>query len=196
MMARQTGWGHGLEQYDDNSAQNGTILVTSNSLKMNNSDGGTLESISRPADLAGAVSATLSFDYYGYGAGGLDIVAFEVSNDGGASYTVLEQMEVVGSVNGSRNFNLADYTGLTDQMLVRFRIAQGPWGYPASIFILTMYRSNRLPMTETATTPSATAPMWPASSAAMATWRLAPTRVSPRGRPSTPSGCWMQKARA
>ena len=93
-----------VEENDDGSASStsGAMYVSSGSVYMNNRDGGSLPAIRRTANLAGASSATLSFDYLGYGAGGLDIVAIEVSSDGGASYTTLESLELVGNFDSSR----------------------------------------------------------------------------------------------
>ena len=72
-----------------------------------------------------AATATLTFDYDGFGAGGLDTVAFEVSNDGGSSWTLLESMDVVGNVAGSKSYDLENFTTLTADMQIRFRDPDG-----------------------------------------------------------------------
>ncbi|MDH3621817.1 MAG: hypothetical protein OER91_13050, partial [Gammaproteobacteria bacterium] len=81
-----------VEENDDGSATStgGDALVWGPSLYMDNYYGGALPAVRRTADLESASSATLSFDYTAYGAGGLDIVAIEVSSNGDGSYTTLE----------------------------------------------------------------------------------------------------------
>ena len=71
--------------------------------------------------LSGATTAILGFDYNGYGAGGLDIVAVEVSDNGGGSYTTLESFEVVGNVSGRKSYRLEDHISLNADVVVRFR---------------------------------------------------------------------------
>jgi len=119
-------WSGAWVEYSDNGlASSGNIRIDGASLHLDNLDGGSKESIQRAADLSAASVATLSLDYAGYGTGGLDIVTFEVSSDGGASYTTLESMEVVGTVNGTRSYNLSDYVALNAQTTVRIRLVQG-----------------------------------------------------------------------
>ena len=77
------------------------------------------------ADLSDAATAVLTFDYAGYGAGGLDTVVTEISVDGGSTWTLLERMDVVGNESGSRSFNLESYTDLPADLQLRFRIAAG-----------------------------------------------------------------------
>ena len=81
--------------------------VEGGKLRLDNLDAGTKESIARASDLAGAATATLTFDYDGFGEGGLDSVAFEISNDGGSSWTLLERVDVIGNVAGSKSYTLA-----------------------------------------------------------------------------------------
>ena len=100
--------GSWVETNDDGAPGTGTVRSHAGQLQLRNSDGGSLESIRRHADFSGATSATLTFDFDGYGAGGLDIVAIEVSDDGGSNFTSLEALEVVGSVSGSRSYTLED----------------------------------------------------------------------------------------
>jgi serine protease AprX len=75
--------GSWVEANDDGSPTSGTVRIDNARLRMDNSDSGSLESISRAADLAGASSAALSFDVDGYGYGGLDVFMVEASDDGG-----------------------------------------------------------------------------------------------------------------
>ena len=124
--AGSSNWsGSWIETNDDGSAASGTVRIEAARLFMDNSDGSSLETISRTADLSGATAATLSFDYDGYGAGGLDIVTVEVSDDGGYSFVPLEDLEVVGNINDSRSYNLSDQSAAAVNSRLRFRIGQG-----------------------------------------------------------------------
>ena len=114
-----------VEANDDSAAATGNVRIDSGKLRLDNLDGGSAESITRSADLSSAATATLTFDYDGYGAGGLDTIAFEVSNDGGSSWTLLENVDIVGNAAGSKSYTLQDFTTLTADMQVRIRIVQG-----------------------------------------------------------------------
>jgi hypothetical protein len=114
-----------IEFDDDGSATTGNVRVENGKLRLDSLDGGAKESVARSADLSAAATATLTFDYDAFGEGGLDIVAFEVSNDGGGTWTLLENLEIVGNISGSRSFTLDSYTALTGDMQIRFRIVQG-----------------------------------------------------------------------
>ena len=127
-MALRPGSGSWVEANDDGTSTGGTVRVDGARLRVDNSDGGTMEYISRSADLSGATSATLSFDYDGYGAGGLDTVVIEVSDNGGATFTALELLDVVGNISGSRSYNLTDSISPDDQFRLRFRLNQGSCG--------------------------------------------------------------------
>ncbi|MGB5676410.1 MAG: DUF2341 domain-containing protein, partial [Gammaproteobacteria bacterium] len=119
-------WTSGWNEFSDNgSAASGNIHVESGKLRLDNLDGGAYESITRSADLSGAATAVLTFDYDGVGAGGLDTVLIEVSNDGGSTWTVMESMDVVGTDSGSKSYNLESFATLTTEMQLRFRIAAG-----------------------------------------------------------------------
>ena len=59
------------------------------------------------------------------GAGGLDIISIEVSDDGGASYILLDEIGVVGTVNGSKAYNLAGLVSLDNEIQLRLQIKQG-----------------------------------------------------------------------
>jgi hypothetical protein len=119
-------WSSNWTELNDNgSAASGNVRVESGKLRLDNLDGGTYESIARSADLSDASSAVLTFDYDGFGAGGLDTIVVEVSNDGGSNWTVMESLDVVGNVSGSKSYNLESFTVLTADMQLRFRIAAG-----------------------------------------------------------------------
>ena len=117
-----SGW---IEGNDSGSPSNGNIRIEGGALHLDNQDGGSLEFITRSADLSDAATAVLTFDYAGYGAGGLDTVVAEISADGGGTWTLLERMDIVGSESGSRSYNLESYTDLSADLQLRFRIAQG-----------------------------------------------------------------------
>lgn len=55
------------------------------------------ENIRRTANLSGASSATLSFDWQAISLGGTRALAIQISNDGGANYTT------IGAVTGNNN---------------------------------------------------------------------------------------------
>ena len=76
------------------------MRISGMELQLHNRDGGSYESIKRAVDLSLATTATLSVSYSGFGEGGLDIVAIEASDDGGTSFTVLDQVEIVGYPSG------------------------------------------------------------------------------------------------
>ena len=114
-----------VEFDDNNSAASGNVRVEAGKLHLDNLDGGAPESITRSADLSDAVTATLTFDYDAFGGGGLDTVAFEISNDGGNSWTLLESMDVIGNIAGSKSYDLESFTTLTADMQIRFRILAG-----------------------------------------------------------------------
>ncbi len=117
-----SGW---IEGNDGGQPNNGNIRIEGGALHLDNQDGGSLEFITRSADLSNAATAVLTFDYAGYGAGGLDTVVAEISADGGGTWTLLERMDVVGNESGSRSYNLESYTDLSADLQLRFRIAQG-----------------------------------------------------------------------
>ena len=66
-----------IESNDNDDAASGNIRIASGALHLDNQDGGSFEAITRAADLSAAAGATLTFDYDGYGAGGLDTIGFE-----------------------------------------------------------------------------------------------------------------------
>jgi uncharacterized delta-60 repeat protein len=119
-------WTSGWSEFSDNgSAVSGHVRIESGKLRLDNLDGGAYESITRSADLSSAASAVLTFDYDGVGAGGLDTFVVEVSNDGGSTWTVMESIDVIGTVSGSKSYNLESFTALTADMELRLRIAAG-----------------------------------------------------------------------
>ncbi len=114
-----------VEFDDDGSAASGNIRVESGQLDLDNQDDGSYEYVYRSADLSSAATATLTFDYATHGTGTFDVVAFEVSNDGGSTWTFLADLGVTGSEAGSKSYNLEDFTTLTADMQIRFRLLSG-----------------------------------------------------------------------
>jgi subtilisin family serine protease len=113
------------ERNDDGTAGGGNVRIQNMELYLDNKDGGSLESISRAADLSLATTATLNLNFSSFGEGGLDIVAVEASDDGGTNFVPLESIEIVGTPGGSRQYLLEQSIALTGNVVVRFRIVQG-----------------------------------------------------------------------
>ena len=132
----------------DTSAASGTRRIESGRMRLDNTDGdiATGEYLERSTDLSGATSATFTFDYEGYGWGGQDTFAIEVSDDGGASWTQIESINVVSMgymvadpysdqdgattmmyapVTGSRSYQLENHISLTSNVKIRFILLQG-----------------------------------------------------------------------
>ena len=121
--------GSWIETYDNGSATSGSVRIEGSRLRIDNSDGGSLESIQRTLDLSTATSAALSFDYGGFAEGGLDILAIEVSSAEISSFELLEALELTGgALSGSRTFQLDHTAVLTADMSIRFRVVAGPGG--------------------------------------------------------------------
>ncbi|MCP3904103.1 MAG: LamG domain-containing protein [Planctomycetes bacterium] len=101
------------ELNDDGTAAAGTAFVQSNLLHVDNSDSGLGPIMTRKVNLAGAATATLAFDYGGYGTGPVDTFAVEASDDGGATWTVLESINLIKHVTSSRSYDLQSFISLT-----------------------------------------------------------------------------------
>ncbi len=114
-------------------ANQGKLLITAGELRLQGTPstsvdpetGATIHdpSLTREADLSAYQSATLDFDFR-TGAGvdvAEDSAVVEVSGDGGASWTVLEDFINAGpGASGSRSYNITPYIAADTQ--VRFRI--------------------------------------------------------------------------
>ncbi len=114
-------------------AKKGKLLITAGELRLQGTPstsvdpetGATIHdpSLTREADLSAYQSATLDFDFR-TGAGvdaAEDSAVVEVSGDGGASWTVLEDFINAGpGASGSRSYNITPYIAADTQ--VRFRI--------------------------------------------------------------------------
>jgi hypothetical protein len=108
----------------------GNVLVGSN-YKLwldDNPDTGGQPSAARTADLTGATSAILSFEWYTHvGVDADDEVVAEVSSDGGATYKVLKSFTgFSGSKSGTESFNITD--SISSKTTVRFRVAKNYGG--------------------------------------------------------------------
>lgn len=101
----------------------GQVQVAGGALRLDDQpDTGGFPSAQREVDLAGAVSATFSFDYHTTsGVDTSDVVQVKVSADGGANWTVLDTITgIKGSSSGSRSYDITAY--VSSQTRVKFRI--------------------------------------------------------------------------
>ncbi|MDB5863905.1 MAG: hypothetical protein JWO70_1711 [Betaproteobacteria bacterium] len=99
----------------DGSATGGQIQVTSNRLEFDGGASGT-SSIYREANLVGASSATLTFDFNNSVSPGT--LTLEISSNGGASYTTLASSFASGA--GSASFDIAAYAAANTR--IRFTV--------------------------------------------------------------------------
>jgi hypothetical protein len=102
-------------------------------------DTGTQPSAARQVNLAGFSSATLSFSFHvRTGVDPDDAVTVEVSNNGGASYTVLETLSgFTGTYTGSRSYNISAY--MASNTRIRFRVSNN-YGASDELFKLDWVR--------------------------------------------------------
>jgi hypothetical protein len=89
-----------------------------------NPDTGTQPSAARQVNLTGAATATFKFAFdTSSSVDPTDAIAVEVSNNGGATWTVLETITgITGEVNQTHTFNITNY--ISGQTQVRFRVAE------------------------------------------------------------------------
>jgi serine protease AprX len=111
----------------ETGATSGNIFINNGELTLRNwSDTGTQPSVVRQADLSdGLTSATLSFTFRA-GPGvdeNEDLVIFEVSSDGGATYTTLSTFNLLGGAAGTSSHNILPYAAPKTRF--RFRIMNG-----------------------------------------------------------------------
>ncbi len=103
----------------------GSVKIANGELWLNGyPDTGTQPSLARTVDLSGATVATLSFVFRTTsGVDNDDVVVAEVSNNGGASYTVLETFSgITGVVAWTRTYDISAF--IAANTTVRFRVAQ------------------------------------------------------------------------
>ena len=101
----------------------GNVLVVGGNLSLNDQpNSNTDPSLARQANVLGAATATLNFDWSTTsGVDNNDSVVVEVSANGGTSWTTLENFTNINGVNsGSRSFDITTYAAADTQ--VRFRV--------------------------------------------------------------------------
>jgi len=115
----------------------GQVQIVSSELRLDDRpDTGRHPSIARAADLSnGATTATFSFDFRT--SPGVDThedrIAIEVSADGGASYTILDIIDVGGGSSGSRSYNISGL--ISASTMVRFRVAERYGGFDEYFYV-------------------------------------------------------------
>ena len=118
-------------------AATGNVIVLGDELRLS----GLGSSAAREADLSGATSATFRFDYRtgsGIESGDPDSIVIEVSDDGGASWTTLEDINYLDGANsGSKNYDISAYMSVNTQ--IRFQVNNG-YGGPDEFFYVDNVR--------------------------------------------------------
>ncbi|MDH5470240.1 MAG: Ig-like domain-containing protein, partial [Gammaproteobacteria bacterium] len=126
-----------IEYNDDGSPvyvdSSDNIYISNNKLHVDNLDGGSFSQVTRGFDLTGATSATLTIDYDGIREGtvGGDRFTVEVSDDGGTTWTLLEEVIAPGATtanmpfSGSLSYTLEGSVSLTNDMVLRLAISAG-----------------------------------------------------------------------
>ena len=111
-----------VEVSDDNSPTSGGFLVESNQLRLDARS--TSDYIYRQADLTGATSATLSFDYnnqlHNFALGDKRI-ELQVSGNGGSNWTTLYTFHEDNKGSASQEYDISSYTASNTQ--VRFKVS-------------------------------------------------------------------------
>lgn len=107
-----------IETNDNNSAASGAVAVVNNALRIRNSSN---VSVTRELDLSAALSASFSVDISSANLDGNDRFQIIVSNNGGASYSVLEQVQ--NDLNASRTYDISAFVGPNTR--IGFRSIQG-----------------------------------------------------------------------
>lgn len=108
-----------IESGDNNSASNGYIRITGNRLRF---DYIWSESIRRSADLSGASSAILTFDWETDGLDNREVLAVQISSNG-TTYTTLDTF--TGSTSGSFSQDISAY--LSANTTIRFESNDRDW---------------------------------------------------------------------
>ena len=107
-------------------APTGNVIVTGSELRLTLAG----SSAAREADLSGATSASFRFDFRtgtGVEASDPDSVIIEVSDDGGATWTTLEDINyLTGANSGSKNYDISAYMSVNTQ--IRFQVNNGYGG--------------------------------------------------------------------
>jgi len=131
-------WSGGWIESDSSGAGAGAgkVQIVAGELRLNGLPvSGDDPSLARQVDLSSATAATLSFDFStGSGVESLDpdSVAVEVSDNGGSTWTLLEDFNSFDGVNsGSRSYDISAFAAVDTQ--VRFRANNG-YGGPDEFF--------------------------------------------------------------
>ncbi len=98
------------------------------------------EDIRRTADLTGATSATLSFDYTSNSLGGTRQLGVYISNDGGASYVPIATL----SGNGTFSQDITAY--MAANTVIRFAKSNANWNSDDNVFIDNILLSAIVPI--------------------------------------------------
>jgi len=103
----------------------GQVLIANGALRLDDSpDTGGSPSAARRVDLGNTTSAYINFDYStSQGVDSTDHVVFEVSNDGGLTYTVLETFSgITGASSGNRGYDLTSF--ISSNTTIRFSVSR------------------------------------------------------------------------
>jgi hypothetical protein len=118
-------WATNWIEVDGNGAgpAAGNVLISGGELSLDdNPNTGGQPSLARQADLSSAASATLSFDFRtDTGVDTSDSVVVEVSDNGGSSWTPLEDFTgFTGANSGTRSYDISTFMAANTQ--IRFRV--------------------------------------------------------------------------
>ena len=114
----------------------GNVKIAGGFLKLDDyPNTGTKPGVRREADLSGAETATLRFDFdTSSGVDHDDAVTVDVSSDGGATWTVLEMITgITGSVWADRTFDLTPF--ISSETQVRLRVTNKYGGSNETFFV-------------------------------------------------------------
>ncbi|MEQ1592678.1 MAG: tandem-95 repeat protein [Thiobacillaceae bacterium] len=114
-----TNWSGSWVESDNNGggASGGLILVTGGQLEVKSDQSG--DNIYRQVNLSGATTATLSFDYTNLIPAGTDVIAVQISGNGGSSYTTLTTFtQSANTGSGTLTFDVSGY--IASNTRVRF----------------------------------------------------------------------------
>ena len=116
------------------SATSGYVKISSGQLQFSSTN----RTLRREANLSGAVSATLSFQYKRSSFDGTsDYVAIQASANGGSTWTELARYKGAGSDSAWQNasFNILSYAATNTQ--IRFATSSSHWGRPTTCMWIT-----------------------------------------------------------
>lgn len=131
-------WSGPWMEVDGNGAgpSAGNVVVNGGFLKLDDKPNtGGEPGVAREADLSGAATATLTFDFdTSHGVDHNDAVTVDISDDGGATWTVLEVITgITGEVWDDRSFDITPF--ISSQTQVRFRVTNLYGGSNETFFL-------------------------------------------------------------